>query len=154
MLPPDSRIALSLPRKEGTPSQAQYPCGQETSLNCTVSSSDLLPGQGAAPTGPTERITNIGLRTRCSPLRQHARLVEQPQSLEDVREFAFMDTTDIYRQAIKRTFANLYSVAHHEVDVSWNKDDDNITVRCADKTFTHQSIHEDDDGTTRIRLHP
>ena len=58
-----------------------------------------------------------------------------------------MSTTDIYRQAIRRTFADLYSVAHHEVDVSWNKDGDNITVRCADKTFTHETIHdEDDDG--------
>ena len=38
-----------------------------------------------------------------------------------------MNTTDIYRQAIKRTFADLYSVARHEIDVSWNKDGDNIT---------------------------
>jgi hypothetical protein len=59
-----------------------------------------------------------------------------------------MDTTDIYRQAIKRTFANLYSVAHHDVDVSWNEDGDNITVRCADKTFTHETIHDDDDDGT------
>jgi hypothetical protein len=44
-----------------------------------------------------------------------------------------MNTTDIYRQAIKRTFADLYSVPRHEVDVSWSKDGDNITVRCADK---------------------
>ena len=56
-----------------------------------------------------------------------------------------MDTTDIYRQAIKRTFADLYIVARHEVDVSWNKDGDYITVRCADKTFTHETIHDDDD---------
>ena len=51
-----------------------------------------------------------------------------------------MNRTDIYRQAIKRTFADLYSVARHEIDVSWNKDGDNITVRCADKTFTHETI--------------
>jgi hypothetical protein len=57
-----------------------------------------------------------------------------------------VNRTDIYRQAIKRTFADLYSVARHEVDVSWNKDGDNITVRCADKTFTHETIHDDDDG--------
>ena len=57
-----------------------------------------------------------------------------------------MNTTDIYRQAIRRTFAVLYSVAHHEVDISWNKDGDNITVRCADRTFTHEAIHDDDDG--------
>ena len=40
----------------------------------------------------------------------------------------------------------LYSVARHEVDVIWNKDGDNITVRCADKTFTHETIHDDDDA--------
>jgi hypothetical protein len=55
-----------------------------------------------------------------------------------------MNTTDIYRQAIKRTFADLCSVPRHEVDVSWSKDGDNITVRCADKTFTHETIHDDD----------
>ena len=58
-----------------------------------------------------------------------------------------MNTTDIYRQAIKRTFADLYSVARHEVDVSWNENGDNITVRCADKTFTHETIHDDDERT-------
>ena len=58
-----------------------------------------------------------------------------------------MITTDIYREAIKRTFADLYSVARHEVDVSWNRDGDNITVRCADKIFTHETIHDDHDGT-------
>jgi len=40
-----------------------------------------------------------------------------------------VNRTDIYRQAIKRTFADLYSVARHEIDVSWNKDGDYITVR-------------------------
>ena len=54
-----------------------------------------------------------------------------------------MNTSDIYRQAIKRTFANLYSVARQEVDVSWNEDGDNITVRCAGKTFTHEAIHDE-----------
>ena len=58
-----------------------------------------------------------------------------------------MITTDIYREAIKRTFADLYSVARHEVDVSWNRDGDNITVRCADKIFTHETILDDHDGT-------
>ena len=58
-----------------------------------------------------------------------------------------MNPTDIYRQAIKRTFADLYGVAPHKVDVSWSKDGDNITVRFADKTFTHETIHDDDDPT-------
>ena len=57
-----------------------------------------------------------------------------------------MNTTDIYSQAIKRTFADLYGVARHEVDVSWNNDGENITVRCAEKIFIHETIHDDDDG--------
>jgi hypothetical protein len=58
-----------------------------------------------------------------------------------------MDTIDVYRQAIKRTFAGLYRVAPDEVDVSWSEAGDNITVRCADKRFTHETIHDDDEPT-------
>jgi hypothetical protein len=58
-----------------------------------------------------------------------------------------MNPIDIYRQAIKRTSADLYGVPPHEVDVSWSKDGDNITVRFADKTFAHETIHDDDDPT-------
>jgi hypothetical protein len=64
-----------------------------------------------------------------------------------------MNRTDIYRQAIKRTFADLYSVPRHEVDVSWDKDGDNITVRCADKTFTHETIHDDDGALEFVSTH-
>jgi hypothetical protein len=60
---------------------------------------------------------------------------------------AFMNTTDVYRQAIKRTFAGLYRVAPDNVDVSWSDAGDNITVRCADKTFTHETLHDDDEPT-------
>jgi hypothetical protein len=55
-----------------------------------------------------------------------------------------MNVTDIYRKAIKRLFANLYGVPPDEVDVSWA--DDTITVRFADKTFTHDTISDDDDA--------
>ena len=58
-----------------------------------------------------------------------------------------MNTTDIYRQAIKRTFASLYGVAPDKVDVSWSDAGDSITVRCADKTFAHETIHDDDEPT-------
>jgi hypothetical protein len=34
-------------------------------------------------------------------------------------EIAFVNRTDIYRQAIKRTFADLYGVSPDTVDVSW-----------------------------------
>ena len=54
-----------------------------------------------------------------------------------------MNVTDIYRRAIKRLFANLYGVRPDEVDVSWA--DDTITVRFADKTFTHDTIGDDND---------
>jgi hypothetical protein len=64
-----------------------------------------------------------------------------------------MITTDIYREAIKRTFADLYGVTRQEVDVSWNKDGDNITVRCADKTFTHETIHDDDGTLEFVSIH-
>jgi hypothetical protein len=38
------------------------------------------------------------------------------KSVEDALELAFMDTIDVFRQAVKRTFADLYGVARHEVD--------------------------------------
>ena len=57
-----------------------------------------------------------------------------------------MNTSDVYCQAIKRTFADLYGVARDEVNVGWSKGGENIIVRCADKTFTHETIHDDDDG--------
>jgi hypothetical protein len=58
-----------------------------------------------------------------------------------------MNTTDVYRQAIKRTFASLYRVASDEVDLSWSNAGDNITVRCAGKTFIHETLHDDDEPT-------
>jgi hypothetical protein len=46
-----------------------------------------------------------------------------------------MNTTDIYRQAIKRTFSQLYSVPPSTVDVAWSNEGDTIVVKC--KTFIH-----------------
>jgi hypothetical protein len=48
-----------------------------------------------------------------------------------------MNQTDIYRKAIQRTFAELYSVPAAAVDVAW--DTEGITVQCAGMTFTHQT---------------
>jgi hypothetical protein len=53
-----------------------------------------------------------------------------------------MNAIDIYRQAIKRTFANLYGVSPDTVDVRWG---DTITVHCSDKTFTHEILSDNDD---------
>jgi hypothetical protein len=52
-----------------------------------------------------------------------------------------MNQTDIYREAVQRTFADLYSVPAETVDVVW--DSEGITVQCAGLIFTHQ-IGDDD----------
>jgi hypothetical protein len=65
------------------------------------------------------------------------------RSVEEVQEL--VNTTDVYRQAVKRTFASLYGVAPDKVDVSWSDAGDSITVCCADKTFTHETLHDDDE---------
>ena len=64
-----------------------------------------------------------------------------------------MNQADIYRKAIQRTFAELYSVPADSVDVVW--DGESVTVRCAGKTFTHQTgggdnkfLSEDEDPVT------
>jgi hypothetical protein len=64
-----------------------------------------------------------------------------------------MNQKDIYRKAIQRTFAGLYSVPAETVDVLWDRE--GITVRCAGKTFTHQTggeenkfISQDEDPVT------
>jgi hypothetical protein len=54
-----------------------------------------------------------------------------------------MDPTNIYVRAIKRTFAELYSVSPEAVDVSWKKGDA-IVVKCAGKTFVHPILSDDD----------
>jgi hypothetical protein len=58
-----------------------------------------------------------------------------------------MNAHDIYREAIKRVFANLYGVSPDEVDVGWSSDSDAIIVRCSDKTFTHEILSDDNDAT-------
>jgi hypothetical protein len=42
-------------------------------------------------------------------------------------------------KAIRRTFADVYSVSPETVDVVWADDGESITVRCAGKTFRHQT---------------
>ena len=51
---------------------------------------------------------------------------------------------NVYREAIKRTFADVYQVLPETIDVSWA--DDAITVRCSDHNFTHK-IDRDDETT-------
>jgi hypothetical protein len=53
--------------------------------------------------------------------------------------------TDLYRQAIKRTFANLYGVSTETVvDVSWTTGKI-IVVQCAGKTFLLPILSEPDE---------
>jgi hypothetical protein len=61
-----------------------------------------------------------------------------------------MNPTDIYRQAIKRTFADLYGESPNEVDVTWGNDDDTITVHCSGKAFTHKILSDDNDNTLKF----
>ena len=57
---------------------------------------------------------------------------------------AFVNRTDIYRRAIKRTFADLYSVSSDTVDVNWTTGK-TIVVQCAGKTFLHPILSDPDD---------
>jgi hypothetical protein len=59
-------------------------------------------------------------------------------------EIAFVNQTDINRQAIKRTFADLYGVSPDTVDVAWTSDN-TIVVQCAGKTFIHLILSDSDD---------
>ena len=59
-------------------------------------------------------------------------------------EIAFVNRTDIYRQAIKRSFADLYGVSPGTVDVSWTTGK-TIVVQCAGKTFLHPILGDPDD---------
>jgi hypothetical protein len=60
-------------------------------------------------------------------------------------EIAFVNRTDNYRQAIKRTFADLYGVSPGTVDVSWTTGK-TIVVHCAGKvpeTFPYYHVELD-----------
>ena len=59
-------------------------------------------------------------------------------------EIAFVNRTDIYRQAIKRTFADLYGVSPDTVEVSWTTGKI-IVAQCAGKTFLHPILSDPDD---------
>jgi hypothetical protein len=59
-------------------------------------------------------------------------------------ETAFVNRTDIYRQAIKRTFADHYGVSRGTVDVNWTTGN-TIVVQCAGKTFLHPIVSDPDD---------
>jgi hypothetical protein len=61
-----------------------------------------------------------------------------------------MNTTDIYRQAIKRTFSQLYSVPASTVDVAWSNEGDAIVVKCAGKTFIHLILSDSNDAAPQF----
>jgi hypothetical protein len=55
-----------------------------------------------------------------------------------------MNAIDIYRRAIKRTFADLYGVSPDSVDVTWTSAK-TVVVQCAGKTFIHLILSDPDD---------
>jgi hypothetical protein len=61
-----------------------------------------------------------------------------------------MNSTDIYRQAIKRTFSQLYSVPPSTVDVAWSNEGESIVVRCAGKTFIHLILRDSNDDAPQF----
>lgn len=63
-----------------------------------------------------------------------------------------MNRSDIYRQAVKRTFADLYGVSPDTVEVSWTSGE-SIAVRCAGKTFLHQILNDPDDDAPEFLCH-
>ena len=60
-----------------------------------------------------------------------------------------MNRADIYRQAIKRTFANLYGVSPNTVEVSWTTGR-TIVVQCAGKTFLHPILSDPDNDAPQF----
>ena len=56
-----------------------------------------------------------------------------------------MKRIEIYRQAIKHTFADLYGVSADTVEVSWTSDD-TFVVHCAGNKFTHLILSNSDDN--------
>jgi hypothetical protein len=54
---------------------------------------------------------------------------------------ADMEAINVYREAIKRTFADVYQVLPETIDVS--RGDNTITVRCSDHNFTHKIARDD-----------
>jgi hypothetical protein len=72
--------------------------------------------------------------------------VSTPSNCSYSRVEYIVNTTDIYRRAIKRTFADLYGVAPDTVDVTWTGDSESIIVSCAGKRFAHQILSVSDGG--------
>jgi hypothetical protein len=60
-----------------------------------------------------------------------------------------MNRIDIYRQAIKRTLADLYGVSPNAVQVTWTTGR-TIVVHCAGKTFLHPILSEPDDDAPQF----
>ena len=67
-----------------------------------------------------------------------------------------MNATDIYRQAIKPTFSQLYGVPPSTIDVAWSNKGDTIIVKCAGKTFIRLILSDsnDDDQFLSINEDP
>jgi hypothetical protein len=61
-----------------------------------------------------------------------------------------MNATDIYRQAIKPTFSQLYGVPPSTIDVAWSNKGDTIIVKCAGKTFIRLILSDSNDDAPQF----
>ena len=61
-----------------------------------------------------------------------------------------MNATDIYRQAIKPTFSQLYGVPPSTIDVAWSNKGDTIIVKCAGKTFIRLILSDFNDDAPQF----
>jgi hypothetical protein len=80
----------------------------------------------------------------CAKPKGLVEAVRHSQRFKVELEIAFVNRTDIYRRAIKRTFADLYGVSPDTVDVSWTTGK-TIVVHCAGKPFIHPILSDPDD---------
>lgn len=94
----------------------------------------------------TEKIRMLGWRKRGSTSQNAP---GQPGPRRQVRRNP-MTASEIYRQAIKRTFADLYGVSPDTVDVTWTSDGESIIARCAGKTFIHLILSGPDDNAPQF----
>jgi hypothetical protein len=69
-----------------------------------------------------------------------------PVSLAHNRALGRNSAINVYREAIKRTFADVYGVSPATVEVSWTTSK-TIVVLCAGKTFLHPILSEPDNDT-------
>jgi hypothetical protein len=75
----------------------------------------------------------------CAKPKGLVEAVRHSQRFKVELEIAFVNRTDIYRRAIKRTFADLYGVSPDTVDVSWTTGKTIVCTARANRSFIQSS---------------